>query len=111
MPRLDADTLCLAYGDELVVDGMSLHVPVGRTTVLVGPNASGKSTLLKGLCRLLAPKAGAVLLDGKALADWPTRELARHVGYLPQAARGARGDDRARAGGAGPVSPSLGVGG
>ena len=62
-------TRCLqvAYGRRLVIDGVSLSVPSGRLTALIGPNGSGKSTLLGAMARLLAPRAGAVLLDGRVL--------------------------------------------
>ncbi|NUR24803.1 MAG: ABC transporter ATP-binding protein, partial [Catenulispora sp.] len=53
-------------------------------TVVIGPNGCGKSTLLRALARLLRPAAGAVLLDGTAIARLPTRQVARTVGLLPQ---------------------------
>ncbi|MGP4114871.1 ABC transporter ATP-binding protein [Streptomyces sp. 4N509B] len=84
-PELRADGLRLAYGDRVVADGLDLAVPPGRVTAIVGANACGKSTLLRALARLLAPKDGAVHLDGRALHAIPTRELARRLGILPQA--------------------------
>ena len=54
-------------------------------TAIVGANACGKSTLLRGLARLLAPREGSVLLDGREIASLPTRDLARRLGLLPQA--------------------------
>lgn len=79
-------TRCLqvAYGRRLVIDGVSLSVPSGRLTALIGPNGSGKSTLLGAMARLLAPRAGAVLLDGRSVHHMPTRALARALGILPQ---------------------------
>jgi len=53
-------------------------------TVVVGPNACGKSTLLRGLARLLRPRSGAVLLDGRPIHEQPTRTVARTLGLLPQ---------------------------
>jgi iron complex transport system ATP-binding protein len=82
--RLDARGVVLGYGDRTVVDGVDLQVPDGRVTVIVGANACGKSTLLKGLARLLKPRGGSVLLDGRDLHRTPTREVARHLGMLPQ---------------------------
>jgi len=76
--------LTLAYGDRLIVDALDLEIAPGRVTVVVGPNASGKSTLLRGLARLLRPRRGAVLLDGRAISARPTREVARILGILPQ---------------------------
>lgn len=83
-PELRAASLSLSYEDELVVDGLSLTVPTGAITVIVGANACGKSTLLRGLARLLRPRGGAVLLDGHDLHRVPTREVATRLGILPQ---------------------------
>lgn len=85
-PHLAADRVTLAYDQRVVVEGLSLDVPDGSFTVVVGPNACGKSTLLRGLARLLTPRSGAVLLDGRAVHRLPTREVARRVGLLPQSA-------------------------
>jgi iron complex transport system ATP-binding protein len=82
--RLRADAVSLGYGARRVVHELSLAVPDGEVTVIVGANACGKSTLLRGMARLLAPTGGAVLLDGKAVHRQPTREVARTLGLLPQ---------------------------
>ncbi|MFE3720206.1 ABC transporter ATP-binding protein [Streptomyces cyaneofuscatus] len=83
-PDLRAQDLHLGYDDRAVVTGLDLAVPPGRITAIVGANACGKSTLLRALARLLAPRAGAVSLDGRALHSIPTRELAQQLGILPQ---------------------------
>ncbi|ANH40028.1 putative siderophore transport system ATP-binding protein YusV [Nocardioides dokdonensis FR1436] len=82
--RLSTDHLVLAYDDRVVVDGLDLDLPDGRVTVVVGPNACGKSTLLRGLARLMRPTSGAVLLDGQRIHSMPTRDVARVLGLLPQ---------------------------
>ncbi|MEV5080245.1 ABC transporter ATP-binding protein [Streptomyces sp. NPDC056159] len=82
--RLAARGLTLAYEDRTVVGELDLDVPDGRVTVIVGPNACGKSTLLRALGRLLKPRRGAVLLDGTELARLPTKRIAQAVGLLPQ---------------------------
>ncbi|MEB8339397.1 ABC transporter ATP-binding protein [Streptomyces endophyticus] len=82
--RLTAESLTLAYDDRTVVDGLDLRIPDGKVTVIVGPNACGKSTLLRALGRLLKPRAGTVLLDGAELARIPGRDIARAIGVLPQ---------------------------
>src|SRR5690606_34785571 len=82
--RLSADRVGFAYGDRRVVDDLSLAVPDGRITVVVGANACGKSTLLRGLARLLKPASGSVVLDGRSISEHPTREVARRLGMLPQ---------------------------
>jgi iron complex transport system ATP-binding protein len=81
---LAAVGISLAYDDRVVVDGLSLTIPTGRVTVIVGANACGKSTLLRGLARLLAPRRGSVLLDGDDIHRLPTREVATRLGILPQ---------------------------
>lgn len=82
--QLLAAGLDLAYGDRQIVSGLDLTVPPGKLTVIVGANASGKSTLLRGLARLLTPTRGAVYLDGKPIHQMPTREVATLLGVLPQ---------------------------
>ncbi|NIH82979.1 ABC transporter ATP-binding protein [Amycolatopsis viridis] len=82
--RLRAEGLKLGYGERLVVDGLDLDVLDGTITAIIGPNGCGKSTLLRALARLLAPREGAVLLDGKRIDKLPTREVAKVVGLLPQ---------------------------
>ncbi|MCM3502018.1 ABC transporter ATP-binding protein [Microbacterium sp. P26] len=81
---LSAEGLTLAYADRTIVDDLDLVLPAGRITAIVGANGCGKSTLLRALARLLPPKAGRVILDGKALHERPTKEVARILGLLPQ---------------------------
>jgi len=83
--RLGADGLVLGYGGPDVIRGLDVAIPDGRLTMIVGANASGKSTLLRGLARLLRPRSGAVVLDGRSIAELPTIEVARVIGLLPQA--------------------------
>ena len=82
--QLSADAVTLAYGDRTVVENLSLDLAPGRITAIVGANGCGKSTLLRALARLIRPRAGAVLLDGSALASRNTKEIARTLGLLPQ---------------------------
>ena len=82
--RLAAAGVTLAYGDTTVVRDLSLSVPDGQVTAVVGANACGKSTLLRALARLLRPASGAVVLDGRAITELPTREVARRLALLPQ---------------------------
>jgi iron complex transport system ATP-binding protein len=81
---LGVERATLAYGDLTVVESMDLLVPPGQITVIVGANACGKSTLLRAMSRLLAPREGRVLLDGNDLHRLPTKETARTLGLLPQ---------------------------
>jgi len=81
---LSAEGLTLGYADRTIVDDLDLVLPPGRITAIVGANGCGKSTLLRALARLLPPRAGRVLLDGKALHERPSKEVARILGLLPQ---------------------------
>lgn len=82
--ELSARALSLAYEGRVVVDELDLDIPAGRVTAIVGPNACGKSTLLRGLSRLLAPASGTVLLDGADIHALPTKRVAQRLGLLPQ---------------------------
>ncbi|MGE0027232.1 MAG: ABC transporter ATP-binding protein [Thermoleophilia bacterium] len=82
--ELRARALELGYGGEPVVRGVDVAVPDGRITMIVGANACGKSTLLRGLARLLRPQGGEVVLDGRRVQDMRNIEVARVIGMLPQ---------------------------
>ena len=97
---LRARGLTLAYDGRTVIEDLDLEIPAGRTSVIVGPNGCGKSTVLRGLSRLLRPTSGTVELTAGAGADtsdgtdatddvWSLRpkEFARHVALLPQSPR------------------------
>lgn len=78
------EDLTLGYKDRVVIESLDLAIPPGRITAIVGANACGKSTLLRSMSRLLAPRGGHVLLDGKEVHRLPSKELARTLGLLPQ---------------------------
>lgn len=82
--RLAAEGVQLAYDDHVVVHDLDIAIPDGQVTVIVGPNACGKSTLLRSLARLLKPSNGRVILDGQLIQSLPTKEVARRLGLLPQ---------------------------
>lgn len=82
---LTAQSVTLGYGSRVVTSDLSLEIPTGGFTVIIGPNACGKSTLLRALGRMLQPSSGQVLLDGKNINSLPTKAVARQVGLLPQA--------------------------
>ncbi|SNS56833.1 iron complex transport system ATP-binding protein [Micrococcales bacterium KH10] len=81
---LTAEQITLAYGDRVVVADLDLTITPGAVTAIVGANGCGKSTVLRAIARLLPPRSGRVLLDGKLIHHMPSREVARTVGLLPQ---------------------------
>jgi iron complex transport system ATP-binding protein len=81
---LEVAGLTLGYDGADIVSGLSTDIPAGAITAIIGANASGKSTLLRGISRLLAPRAGQVLLDGVSVHSMRSGDLARLVGLLPQ---------------------------
>ncbi len=81
---LAAHDLSSGYAERMIFQGLNLQIPAGRITAIVGANACGKSTLLRTMSRLIAPKAGQVLLDGRSIHAMSPRHLARTLGLLPQ---------------------------
>ena len=81
---LAARDVTLGYDKRIISEHLSLTVPDGRFTAIIGPNACGKSTLLRALSRLLKAKSGEIVLDGKDIHDRPAKEVARRLGLLPQ---------------------------
>lgn len=81
---LEARNLVAGYDGKIILDRVSLQIPNNQISVIIGANASGKSTLLKTLARLIRPVSGEVLLDGRSIHAIPTKQLARVIGLLPQ---------------------------
>ena len=83
---LRAAGLSVRYDRASVIDDLDIVVPPGSFTVIIGPNACGKSTLLRALAGLLPASSGAVLLDGRDIASYSAKDTARRLGLLPQSA-------------------------
>jgi len=83
-PHIHGQELTLAYDQRVVSHDLSVEIPHGKITIIVGPNACGKSTLLRAMSRLLTPEKGVVMLDGKAVNSVGSKEFARRLGLLPQ---------------------------
>lgn len=81
---LAVEDLTLGYGDRTVIEGLDLTLLPGKVTAVVGANACGKSTLLRSMSRLLHPRRGRVVLDGREVHRTPAKQLARTLGLLPQ---------------------------
>lgn len=82
--RLSAENVTLAYDQRVIAEQLSVEIPDHSFTVIVGPNACGKSTLLRALSRMLKPQSGRVLLDGQVIQSMPAKKVARTLGLLPQ---------------------------
>ncbi len=76
--------LSLAYDRLTIIKDLNLEIPAHQITALVGPNGCGKSTLIKGLARLLKPQSGVVYLDSASIFKLSTKEVAKRLGMLPQ---------------------------
>jgi iron complex transport system ATP-binding protein len=81
---LSGRNLTIGYSDRVVGRGLDIALATGEVLALLGPNGGGKTTLLKTLLGLLAPRDGAVDLGGRPLANYTSRERARLIAYVPQ---------------------------
>ncbi|WP_219819492.1 ABC transporter ATP-binding protein [Pseudoclavibacter sp. AY1H1] len=81
---ITANSLTVGYGHRPVIDQLDVHIPPATFTAIIGPNACGKSTLLRALARLLPARSGQVLLDGADIRDLSGMQLARRLALLPQ---------------------------
>ncbi len=81
---LATDRVTLAYDRLVVAEDLTVAVPAGSFTVIIGPNGCGKSTLLRALARTLKPRSGRVLLDGAPMDAMRTKAIARRLALLPQ---------------------------
>jgi iron complex transport system ATP-binding protein len=91
MSLIQVDSLSFSYNRTPLIDGLSLTIDEGGVVALLGPNGSGKTTLLKLILGLLKPRQGVIRLHGKDIRDYPRRELARQLAYVPQVHREAFG--------------------
>ncbi|WP_409439558.1 ABC transporter ATP-binding protein [Psychromonas sp. GE-S-Ul-11] len=83
---LSTKSVTLAYEDNVIAKDLTVDIPQGKFTVIVGPNGCGKSTLLRSLSRLLVPQSGEILLNGENIHHQSTKEVAKKLGLLPQSA-------------------------
>jgi iron complex transport system ATP-binding protein len=82
--NLSGHSLTIGYSDRVVGRGLDIALATGEVLALLGPNGGGKTTLLKTLLGLLAPKGGEIELGGRPLASYSNSERARLVAYVPQ---------------------------
>lgn len=86
LSALRAEDLTMGYDRRIVGEHVDVAIPDGKFTIIIGPNACGKSTLLRSLARLHKPYAGRVLLDGKDVYRMGAKQVATRLGLLPQSA-------------------------
>lgn len=72
------------YGNKNVVDQVSVNIPKGKITSFIGPNGAGKSTLLSMISRLIDKNSGEIIIEGKRIEDWDSKELAKKIAILRQ---------------------------
>ena len=83
--RVEIQGLCKRFGRLAVLRGVAADIAPGRITAIVGPNAAGKSTLIKAILGLVRPDAGTIVVDGRPVSRDPAYRTG--IGYMPQAAR------------------------
>ncbi|MGQ9461650.1 MAG: ABC transporter ATP-binding protein [Candidatus Fervidibacter sp.] len=81
---LSVHGITVAYRAQPILRGVSFDVQRGDLVVVLGPNGTGKTTLLRTIAKVVSPKLGTVLLDGHDISTIPTRELMRTVSVVPQ---------------------------
>lgn len=81
---IEGVTFLHPMAEKPVLDGVNFNAPPGTITAIIGPSASGKSSLCRTLVGAWRPTSGHVRLDGADIADWPRAEVGNQIGYLPQ---------------------------
>ena len=81
---ISLDQVCFGYDVAPVVDGVTTQLASGKLTALIGPNAAGKTTLMRLVLGLLRPWSGTVQMDGRDIAAMPAPQRARLLSYVPQ---------------------------
>ena len=84
MTSLTLRNVSLSRGGRRVLDGVGFALSRGDLVGVIGPNGAGKSTLLRLMAGLTLPVRGDVLLENRDIGDWPRRDRARRIAYLPQ---------------------------
>ncbi len=81
---LSVRDLMFSYGETPILKGVSFDAEPNTIISILGPNGTGKTTLLKCLCNLHRPQEGSITIDGKEVLEMPNREIAKHIGFVPQ---------------------------
>ena len=87
MTLLEVKDLSFSYGERPVLNGVSFDAEPNTIISILGPNGTGKTTLLKCLCNLHRPQNGSVSVNGRDILSMPGREVAKHIGFVPQSSQ------------------------
>ncbi len=91
MSSIQAENIQVSYDNRIIIDELSTSIPKGNITTIIGANGCGKSTLLKALTRIIPVQEGAIYLDGQAISQLPTKEVAKKLALLPQVLEATEG--------------------
>ncbi|MGU8064896.1 ABC transporter ATP-binding protein [Streptococcus suis] len=91
MSFIQAENIQVSYDNRIIIDELSTSIPKGNITTIIGANGCGKSTLLKALTRIIPVQEGTIYLDGQAISQLPTKEVAKKLALLPQVLEATEG--------------------
>ena len=84
MEAISVKKLYVSYENNTIIENMSLSIPKGKISIIIGANGCGKSTLLKTISRINKPKAGEIFINNKNLNKIKEKDIAKEVAFLPQ---------------------------
>ncbi|MCQ2969331.1 MAG: ABC transporter ATP-binding protein, partial [Clostridium sp.] len=84
MEAISVKNLCVAYENNIIIENLSLSIPKGKISIIIGANGCGKSTFLKTIARINKPKAGEILINNKDIKKTNEKDIAKEVAFLPQ---------------------------
>ena len=85
MEAISVKNLSVAYENNTIIEDMSLSIPKGKVSIIIGANGCGKSTLLKTIARINKPKSGDIFINNKNIKKVKEKNIAKEVAFLPQA--------------------------
>ena len=84
MEAISVKNLSVAYENNTIIEDLSLFIPKGKISIIIGANGCGKSTFLKTLARINKPKAGEIFINKKDIKKINEKNIAKEVAFLPQ---------------------------
>lgn len=84
MKAINIEKLSVAYEENIIIDEMTLAIPKGEVSIIIGSNGCGKSTLLKSIARIIKPKSGEVFINEENIKNQKEKFLATQIAFLPQ---------------------------